>query len=126
MGKGRGGCAYWVLSGLKFWPIIVPNTFDKMERFKSVLKILKNRYLIVGTAALIWMLFFDQYALVSRMKLQSQIAELKRDRDFYQKEIVRINEEKEALFTDRFALERFAREKYFMKKDNEDLFIVVK
>ncbi|MCB9230219.1 MAG: septum formation initiator family protein [Bacteroidia bacterium] len=97
-----------------------------MERFKSVLKILKNRYLIVGTAALIWMLFFDQYALVSRMKLQSQIAELKRDRDFYQKEIVRINEEKEALFTDRFALERFAREKYFMKKDNEDLFIVVK
>jgi len=59
------------------------------------------------------------------MSSYSEINELKKQRDFYQKEIKETRQNKEDLFGNIRNLEKFAREKYMMKRDNEDLFLVV-
>lgn len=86
---------------------------------------LRNKYLLVLIGTFIWMMFFDRYKLPSQYKLSAEITKLEKDRDFYRSEIDRISKEKSDLFNKPGELERFAREKYFMKKNNEDLFIIV-
>lgn len=96
-----------------------------MEKLQPILKVLKNKYLIVGVIALVWMLFLDQYDVFSHIQMSDRIKKLEVEKEFYTQEKERIENEKLLLTTDPAALERFAREELWMKKDNEDLFIVV-
>ena len=96
-----------------------------MEKLKPILKFLKNKYFIVGAIALVWMLFLDQYDVFSHIRMHNRIQQLESEKAFYTQEKERIEKEKMLLTTDPEALERFAREELWMKKDDEDLFIVV-
>ncbi|MHB1179257.1 MAG: FtsB family cell division protein [Daejeonella sp.] len=88
--------------------------------------ILKNKYLVSGIAFMTWMLFFDRNDLMSQFEYRRQLNKLEAEKEFYtagsQKAIQDLNE----LTTDRSKLEKFAREKYLMKKDNEDIFVIIK
>ncbi len=86
---------------------------------------MKSRYVLVGTAFLTWMLFFDNNSFVDQFQLKRQLGKLEDEKEFYQKEIVSIDETKKALFTDKSTLEKFAREEYLMKKDNEVVYVIV-
>lgn len=97
-----------------------------LEKFKPALNLLKNKYVLVLTFALVWMLFFDQFNLPSQLKLGQQINQLEKDRDFYAEQVEELRDQKKRLFSDPNELERFAREKYFMKKENEDIFVTRK
>ncbi len=97
-----------------------------MAKWKPVLRLLRNRYVIVLLFACTWMLFFDQFNLPSQLKLSSQNRQLEKDRNFYAEEVEILTQRKNSLFTDPAELERFAREKYMMKKDNEDIFVTRK
>lgn len=86
---------------------------------------MKHRYLLAISFFVVWLLFIDSNNFFRQMSSYSEINELKKQRDFYQKEIKETRQNKEDLFGNIRNLEKFAREKYMMKRDNEDLFLVV-
>ena len=90
------------------------------------LNILKNKYLIAGIAFLTWMLFFDRNDLMSQYDYRQQLNKLEAEKNFYTTETEKTVKDLTELTTDRAKLEKFAREKYLMKKENEDVFVVVK
>ncbi|MES2279472.1 MAG: septum formation initiator family protein [Bacteroidota bacterium] len=93
---------------------------------KRLIDLFKNKFFLVTVAFAVWMVFFDKNDLFSQYEYRQQVTRLRHDRDFYQKETAEVNTQLNELNTDQSALEKFAREKYLMKKDNEDIFVVVK
>lgn len=92
--------------------------------FKSLLPLIKNKFFLVTLAFLIWILFFDRNSIISQVRLTRALRSVIRQKEFYMEEIEKNKKEIEALQSDTANLERFAREKYLMKKDDEDIFIV--
>ena len=95
-----------------------------MQFINPFLKVLKNKYLIAGIAFLVWMLFFDpkDWGLIAARN--NKLKELKQSEKHLTILIKDTKKELSLLKTDAASIERYAREKFFMKKDNEDLFIV--
>jgi cell division protein FtsB len=85
---------------------------------------LKNKYLITGVFFATWMLFFDQKDILSLFELRSKQTELEKNQAHLKKLITNAGKEQYLLKTNVEGIERYAREKYMMKKDNEDLFII--
>jgi len=85
----------------------------------------KNKYFLVITFSLVWMLFFDRYDIFYQMKLRNKIQSLENDKKFYKEEIKRIKQDRILLVSDEDHLETFARERYWMKKPDEDLYIII-
>jgi cell division protein DivIC len=99
----------------------------KSTAFKVLSKLpgfLKNKYFIALIAVGVWLLFFDKNNLVHQWRLQRQLNELKRDREYYLQEIERDSTAMRLLKDDPEELERYARENYLMKKEGEDIFII--
>ena len=87
--------------------------------------VFKNRYVATVTIFFIWMLFFDQNDIFSQMQLKSELTQVQTDKAYFESEITRTEEDLEDLMTNDEKLEKFAREKYLMKKSNEELFVIV-
>jgi cell division protein FtsB len=85
----------------------------------------RNKYFIVTLAFLVWMVFFDRNDLFSQYQYHQQVSKLKQERDFYQKETIKAHQELDELTSNKEKLEKFAREKYLMKRDNEDVFVII-
>jgi cell division protein FtsB len=94
-----------------------------MKRF---LNLFRNKYFLVSSIFLVWMIFFDRNDLFSQWEYHQQVNKLKQERDFYQKETAKVHQDLDELTSNKEKLEKFAREKYLMKKDNEDVFVIVK
>jgi cell division protein FtsB len=92
---------------------------------KRLIDLFKNKYFLVSLAFVVWMIFFDKNDLFSQFQYHQQLNTLKQQRDFYQKETTQVNKDLDELTSDPQKLEKFAREKYLMKKDNEDVFVIV-
>ena len=84
---------------------------------------LKNRYFVVLILFFGWMIFFDKHDVWTQWQLQSTLKSLETDRAYYIKKIEEVRQDKKDIEENK---EKFAREKYFMKRDNEDVFIIVK
>lgn len=97
-----------------------------MQRLKVLLPLLKNRFVLVGLVFLVWMVFFDSNDLISQYKYKRKLNQLEENKNFYLEQIELVKQDKEELFTNLEKLEKFAREKYKMKRDDEDLYIVLK
>ena len=93
---------------------------------KRLLDLLRNKYFVVTLAFMVWMVFFDKNDLFSQYQYRHQLSKLKQERDFYQKQTVKVHQDLDELTTNKEKLEKFAREKYLMKKDNEDVFVIIK
>jgi cell division protein DivIC len=96
-----------------------------VETFKKILKIFINKYFLITVAFIVWMVFFDSNNVFTRAKLRDKLDDLQEEKHFYLDEIRQDSTLTHKLLTDSTELERFAREKYLMKKDNEDLYLVV-
>ena len=83
-----------------------------------------NKYFLSTFSFVLWMMFIDQYTLFTQWDKYSQIKNLETQIKYYDEAILKTNEEKDALFGNLENLEKFARETYWMKKSNEDLFIL--
>lgn len=92
---------------------------------KKSLSITKNFYFLTGLSFLVWMVFFDSNDFYSQFQLSKKVQELENQEKYYLQKIDEVNADREALMNDMDLLERFAREKYYMKKKGEDLFVVV-
>lgn len=82
--------------------------------------------MIATIAFLVWMLFFDRNDLTSQYKYQAQLKNLKDEKEFYIRETAIAKKDLEELTSNLARLQKFAREKYLMKKENEDVFIIEK
>ncbi len=89
------------------------------------LKYFKNKYAITLLIFIVWVAFFDENKLVTQFQYRIELGKLEEEKAFYLEEIKKINEDLEELRSDPKTLEKFAREKYLMKKDNEVLFVIV-
>lgn len=85
-----------------------------------------NKYVVVGLAFIIWMIFFDQNSYLLHKELDEDIINLKEERAYFEKEIQQEQESLDMLNQDPEEYERIAREKYLMKKENEDIFVIEK
>jgi len=93
---------------------------------KRLVNLLKNKFFLLTVAFVVWMLFFDKNDLFSQFKDHQEVAKLKKERDFYKKETDKVSKDLDELTSDPHKLEKFAREKYLLKKSNEDVFVIVK
>ena len=87
---------------------------------------LKSKYLITGLAFIVWMLFFDSDDITLQLKRVKELQQLQQSEKTLDQQIANTKKELELLRTNPSTLEKYAREKYLMKKDNEDLYIIVK
>lgn len=92
---------------------------------KNLLNLLKNKFFLAGLAFLIWMAFFDRNDVASQYEYRNKVQKLEQEKEFYTKEITKANKELKELTTNVQSLEKFARERYLMKKENEDIFVIV-
>lgn len=92
---------------------------------KRVINFLTNKYLLVLVVAGVWIVFFDNYNLRAQYKMKRKIERLEQDRTYYQSMIEDLDYERERLYNDAEEMERFARERYYMKRSNEDVFVIV-
>lgn len=90
---------------------------------KSWYKILSNKYVWVSLAFLAWMIFLDNYSYFEHRFLNKQIDELEDNAAYFEGEIKK-DEENIKQLKNPLQIEKYAREKYFMKKDSEDIYII--
>jgi cell division protein FtsB len=83
-----------------------------------------NKYLLASAFFVVWLLFFDHNDLVLQYKRTRELSEVREKAAWYKEKIVETRKEVDALRVNAASLEKVAREKYMMKKDNEDLFII--
>lgn len=93
--------------------------------WKLILPYIKNKYILTLFIFIIWILFFDNNNLIDRIKEMRHLQQLEKDRKYYLERIDKDSKRLEQLKTNNKNLEKFAREQYLMKKDNEDIFIIV-
>lgn len=89
------------------------------------LKYTKNFYFIFTVLFVVWMVFIDSNDIVSQFTLRMKLRDLEKQKEFYQERKDRIKAEGEEMTSNYELLERFAREKYLMKKETEDLYVIV-
>jgi len=97
---------------------------DWKEKLKIAAPLLRNKYVLTTLVFLVWLGFFDQNNFVDRISLSNRNRDLKRQKEFLQKEIKENMENMEELRSSPEKLEKFAREQYMMKRADEDLFII--
>ena len=88
-------------------------------------KLLKNKFALTAFVFLIWITFFDQNNLITQIQYRMELNKLEEEREFYKEEIKVILEDLDDLERNPKTLEKFAREKYLMKKENEEIFVIV-
>ena len=88
-------------------------------------KYINNKYFYTGLLFLIWWIFFDQESLIVQYDLARVKIGLEKQKEYYKNEIKEDEAAINTLQNDTVLLEKYAREKYFMKKDNEDVFVIV-
>ena len=93
-----------------------------MNRLKSLVT---NKYLITGIVFVAWMAFFDRNDVGSQLKRIHELHKLQESEKLMNKQITDSREELGLLKTNPQTLEKYAREKYAMKKDNEDVFLII-
>ena len=87
------------------------------------MKNIKSTYGVIIILFIFWMIFFDSNSLIIHNELNNDINELYEQKSYYEKEIVKDNIELKLIQSDS-GLEKYAREKLFMKKDNEEVFLI--
>lgn len=88
-------------------------------------KFTRNFYFLFSLFFLIWMLFVDANDFFTQFSLNQQRKNLEDERSYYIEKIQEVKKDREELLSNSKLLEKFAREKYLMKKPAEDLYIVV-
>ena len=86
---------------------------------------LVNKYAVIIILFMVWMIFFDDASLLQHIRIDKGINELKVDREFYNKQLSEVKTELKGVKEDPDAIEKIARERFYMKKDNEDIFVIV-
>lgn len=88
-------------------------------------RLLRNKYFLTVTGILVWLLFFDKNDVFTQYELIEKCRKLNREKEYYIAAIDHNKQDLKELRTNQKSLETFSREKYLMKKDNEEVFVFV-
>jgi cell division protein DivIC len=94
--------------------------YDKIPRF------IKNKYFLVLVIFVVWILFLDRNNILSQLGLRGDLHKLQKEKEFYFDETMKDSIELQRLLNDSMEAEKLGREKYMMKRDSEDIFLIVK
>ena len=96
--------------------------FSKIKNNKWV-RIISNKYLIITVLFIFWMLFFDTNSFLIHQELNNDIKKLEKNKEEYLEEIMN-----DKLFIEKMKdsseIEKFAREEYYLKKKNEEIYLI--
>ena len=95
-----------------------------MRFVRPVISFLRNKFFLAATSFVIWMLFFDRNDVFSQFERRGELREIKESKAYFTKQIAENRNFSKDLQFNAQAIEKYAREKYLMKRDNEDLFLV--
>lgn len=101
----------------KFWQM--KKLLDRVPSFT------KSFYFLATLFFVFWLAFVDSNDLFLQRELKTKQSELVEAKKFYEDRILEVKNDREALLNNPELLEKIAREKYLMKKENEDLYIIV-
>lgn len=87
---------------------------------------MNNKYVYTSVAFVLWLLLFDRNNIISQVELTREKNALAAEKQHYLSEIAKDRAAMEELQSSLGNLEKFGREKYLMKRENEDVFVVVK
>lgn len=93
--------------------------------FKKIPTAFKNFYVVSLAIFFAWMLLLDSNNLVARYQLGAKLSSLEDEKEYYEEKIKEVGKDRSELFGDRESIEKFAREKYLMKKQDEDIYIII-
>ena len=93
------------------------------KALSAVRSILTNKYLLATLAFIVIMLFFDKNDVFTTIERKKQVTELEQSKSHYIQELTELKEIRKNLETDPATIEKLAREKYLMKRTNEDIFL---
>lgn len=91
---------------------------------KNLFSYLKNKYVFTVLAFLVWMMFFDRNDVFMQFSQRSKLSQMQQDKLYFKEEIEKNQKTMDDLMNNPEKLERFAREKYLMKKDDEDVYVI--
>ena len=91
---------------------------------ENIPKPIKNKYVVTLLIFMLWVIFIDNYNIISQYKTYEHLKNLKETKEFYKKEIEKDSTQLYNLKNNTREQERFAREKFLMKKENEEIFII--
>ena len=99
-----------------------------MEIFKKIknskfFKIVSNLYILISVVFFIWIFFIDSNSILVNIKLNKEISELKERKDILENQI-QMDKKIISNLQNLDSLEKYARQKLYMKKDNEEIFII--
>lgn len=95
-----------------------------MKIIQQIPSWLKNKYLLTGAFFLVWMLFFDPRDIFYNISLTKKDKELQKSEKHLYQNIAETKKEASLLKTNTQTIEKYARENFYMKKENEELFII--
>ncbi|HEY6956770.1 MAG TPA: septum formation initiator family protein [Flavisolibacter sp.] len=95
-----------------------------MKLLRRIPSFLRNKYLLTTVAFIVWILFFDRNDVFTQIQRRGELNELKQSKQYFEKQIADNKKFSNDLQFNASAIEKYAREKYLMKRDNEDLFII--
>ena len=87
---------------------------------------LRNKYVTTSLVFLVWLVFLDSNSFLAQRKTNNVLKDLSDKKSFYTAEIRRLEQSRADIFTNDRSREKFAREQYHMKKENEDIFVFEK
>jgi cell division protein DivIC len=90
---------------------------------KIIFSIFSNRYLLATAAFVVWVVFFDESNFFIQRQRQGELNELNKKIEYYKSQVASTKQELSNLQNDPVMLEKYAREKYYMKRANEDVFV---
>lgn len=95
-----------------------------MKLLSKIPSFLRNKFFLAGTGFVVWMLFFDRNDVFTQMERKSELREMQESKAYFEKQIKENRHFSNDLQFNASAIEKYAREKYLMKRDNEDLFLI--
>ena len=93
--------------------------------FASILRVLRNFYLLTATGFVVWVVVFDANDVGKQYEMYRKWRELQAEKEYYQSNIETVKSDRTELLSSPALLEKFAREKYLMKRPGEDVFVLV-
>lgn len=97
-----------------------------MKLIRHIPPFIYNKYFLATSLFVVWMLFFDRNDFFTQMSRKSELREIEESKEYFAQKITEGKKFSMDMRSNAGAVEKFVREKYFMKRDNEDLFLIQK
>jgi len=94
-----------------------------MQSIKKIMSYVANRYFVVSIGFVVWMLFFDQRDFFQQRERAAELKKVEDAKKYYQKEIEYTQKQLNNIQNNKAAIEKYARERYLLRREGEELYL---